>query len=67
SHLENAHERALTRYEVGAGAYQQVLENQRSLNQTRQELAMAETGSYLNVIALYQALGWGVAMPNMPD
>ncbi|MEJ6668434.1 MAG: TolC family protein [Alcaligenes aquatilis] len=67
SHLENAHERALTRYEVGAGAYQQVLENQRSLNQTQQELAMAETGSYLNVIALYQALGWGVATPNTTE
>ncbi|WP_336579227.1 TolC family protein [Alcaligenes sp. CHO6] len=60
-HLEQAHARAVTRYEIGAGAYQDVLENQRDLNQTRQELALAETGSYLNVIALYQALGWGVA------
>ncbi|HJE63176.1 MAG TPA: TolC family protein, partial [Alcaligenes faecalis] len=48
-------------------AYQQVLENQRSLNQTRQELAIAETGSYLNVIALYQALGWGIATPSSPE
>lgn len=67
THLENAHERALTRYEIGAGAYQQVLENQRSLNQTRQELAMAETGSYLNVIALYQAMGWRIATPATPQ
>ncbi|MGE8545843.1 MAG: efflux transporter outer membrane subunit [Alcaligenes sp.] len=59
AHLQAAHDRALARYRAGAGQYLQVLENQRNLNQTRQELAQAETGSYLNVIALYQALGWG--------
>lgn len=66
THVHHAHERALARYRAGAGRYLQVLENQRSLNQTRQQLAMAETGSYLNVIALYQALGWGVPLQREP-
>ncbi|MCR3766136.1 hypothetical protein K3Z80_22355, partial [Pseudomonas aeruginosa] len=40
-------------------AYLAVLENQRALYQIREELAQAETASFVNVIALYKALGWG--------
>ncbi len=66
AHVHTAHKRALARYRAGAGHYLLVQENQRSLNQTRQQLALAETGSYLNVIALYQALGWGVPPQQEP-
>jgi multidrug efflux system outer membrane protein len=37
-----------------------VLENQRTLAALRQQAAQAETASYLHVIALYKALGWGL-------
>lgn len=47
------------RYRSGAGSYLAVLENQRALFEIRKELAEADTTSYVNVIALYQALGWG--------
>lgn len=50
---------ANTRYRAGAGTYLAVLENQRALFQLQQEAARAETESYVNVIALYKALGWG--------
>ena len=49
------------RYRSGAGSYLAVLENQRALYEIRTELAAADTASCVNVIALYQALGWGGA------
>jgi len=54
-----AMEIAERRYRSGAGSYMAVLENQRALFDIRKELAEADTASYVNVIALYQALGWG--------
>ncbi|MDI9674720.1 TolC family protein, partial [Pseudomonas aeruginosa] len=61
THGANALEIANERYRAGAGAgsYLAVLENQRALYQIREELAQAETASFVNVIALYKALGWG--------
>ncbi|MBG3903502.1 TolC family protein [Pseudomonas aeruginosa] len=59
SHAGNALEIANERYRAGAGSYLAVLENQRALYQIREELAQAETASFVNVIALYKALGWG--------
>ncbi|MGN2258538.1 TolC family protein, partial [Pseudomonas aeruginosa] len=58
-HGANALEIANERYRAGAGSYLAVLENQRALYQIREELAQAETASFVNVIALYKALGWG--------
>ncbi|HIE0428309.1 TPA: multidrug efflux transporter outer membrane subunit OpmD, partial [Pseudomonas aeruginosa] len=59
THGANALEIANERYRAGAGSYLAVLENQRALYQIREELAQAETASFVNVIALYKALGWG--------
>ena len=53
---------ATTRYQAGAGSYQAVLENQRALHDIRREALQAETASYLDAIALYKSLGWGVSM-----
>lgn len=61
AHAERALAIATRRYEAGAGSYLAVLENQRTLAALRQEAAQAETASYLHVIALYKALGWGLA------
>jgi multidrug efflux system outer membrane protein len=60
AHAERALAIATRRYEAGAGSYLAVLENQRTLAALRQEAALAETASYLHVIALYKALGWGL-------
>lgn len=54
---------AMARYRAGSGSYVAVLENQRALFEIQQELAQAETASYVHVIALYKALGWGAAGP----
>lgn len=61
-HAERALALATRRYEAGSGSYLAVLENQRSLAALRQEAAQAETASYLHVIALYKALGWGLGL-----
>ena len=53
---------ASTRYAGGSGSYQAVLENQRALYDIRREALLAETASYIDVIALYKALGWGQTM-----
>ena len=53
---------ATTRFQAGAGSYQAVLENQRALHDIRREALQSETASYLDAIALYKALGWGVSM-----
>ncbi|MGK5041767.1 efflux transporter outer membrane subunit [Janthinobacterium sp. GB1R12] len=53
---------ASTRYAGGAGSYQAVLENQRTLYDIRREALLAETASYIDAIALYKALGWGQTM-----
>ncbi len=53
---------ATTRFEAGAGSYQAVLENQRALYQILGEALQSETASYVDAIALYKALGWGVSM-----
>lgn len=50
---------AMKRYRAGSGNYMAVLENQRAMFEIRHELAQAETASYIHVIALYKALGWG--------
>lgn len=60
SHSERALDIAMRRYRAGAGSYLAVLENQRGLSALRQDAAQAETASYLHVIALYKALGWGL-------
>jgi len=64
-HAERALAIAARRYEAGAGSYLAVLENQRSLSALRQEVAQAETASYLHVIALYKALGWGLGLDGL--
>lgn len=58
-HGEQAVQIAAKRYRSGSGAYLAVLENQRAFYAIKQEVAEAETASYLNAIALYKALGWG--------
>ena len=63
THARAAQDIAGKRYRAGAGSYLAVLENQRALFQIRQELAEAETASYVHVIALYKALGWGTGQP----
>jgi multidrug efflux system outer membrane protein len=60
SHGTAALDIATKRYRAGSGSYIAVLENQRALFQIRQEVAEAETASYVNAIALYKALGWGI-------
>jgi len=60
AHAERALVIAVRRYEAGAGSFLAVLENQRTLAALRQQAAQAETASYLHVIALYKALGWGL-------
>ncbi|CAM4361823.1 efflux transporter outer membrane subunit [Kerstersia similis] len=59
-HAEAAFDIADRRYRAGAGAYLAVLENQRALFQARQAIAEAETASFVDVVAVYKALGWGV-------
>lgn len=60
SHAERALTLASKRYEAGTGSYLAVLENQRALFAVRQQVASAETGSYLNVVDLYKSLGWSI-------
>ena len=60
AHAQSALDIAQARYQAGAGAYQNVLENQRSLFALKKEVAVAETSSYVNVVTLYKALGWGM-------
>jgi len=50
---------SMKRYQAGSGSYLAVLDNQRGLFDIREELVRAETASYIHVIALYKALGWG--------
>lgn len=59
THSAAALDIAQSRYRAGSGSYMAVLENQRALYEIRQELAQAETASYIHVIALYKALAWG--------
>ncbi|MBP6562760.1 MAG: TolC family protein [Neisseriaceae bacterium] len=47
------------RHRAGSGAYLSVLANQRMVYEVKQALLNAETDSYVNVVALYKALGWG--------
>ena len=58
-HGEQAIDIASKRYRSGSGTYMAVLENQRAFFLIKQQVADAETDSYLNAIALYKALGWG--------
>ncbi len=60
SHGAVALDIATKRYRAGSGSYTAVLENQRALFQIQQEIAQAETASYIKAIALYKALGWGI-------
>ena len=59
-HARAGLEIATRRYRAGAGPYLAVLENQRSYYQISQEATEAETASYVNAVALYKALGWGM-------
>lgn len=61
SHAERAAGIAMSRYRAGTGSYLSVLENQRFLFELTQQVAQAETKSYINVIVLYKALGWGIS------
>lgn len=60
-HAEQALDIARKRYKAGSGEYLNVLINQRALYDIKQALLRAQTDSYINVIALYKALGWGQA------
>lgn len=60
-HAQAALDMAQRRYQAGSGSYLAVLENQRTLFDLKREAALAETASYINVVALYKALGWGVS------
>ena len=60
-HASAALQIAGTRYQAGAGSYQAVLENQRTLYDIRREALQSETASYTSAVALYQALGWGLS------
>lgn len=53
------------RYAQGAASYLAVLERQRTVLEIETALVGAETASYLHVIALYKALGWG-SSPSLP-
>lgn len=57
-HAQTSLDIASRRYDAGAGTYYAVLENQRALLRTKQEIALAETESYLNAVELYRALAW---------
>ncbi len=57
-HGQAAFDIASRRYEAGSGSYQAVLESQRELLRLRQQIAVAETASYGNAVALYKALAW---------
>ncbi|MCE4052262.1 efflux transporter outer membrane subunit [Pseudomonas sp. Au-Pse12] len=50
---------AQVRYEAGAAPYLLALQAQRRRLQTEDALAQADTASYVNVVALYKALGGG--------
>lgn len=50
---------ANTRYRAGSGDYLSVLASQRTVYEMKQALLQAEVDSYVNVVALYKALGWG--------
>jgi len=58
-HAQSALDIADARYRAGAGSYQSVLENQRTLYQLRHQLTDVETLSSVHVVTLYKALGWG--------
>ncbi|TFL11309.1 TolC family protein [Pusillimonas caeni] len=58
-HAGAALEIAEKRYRAGSGSYQAVLENQRALFQLRQQIALAETASQIQVVALCKALSCG--------
>lgn len=68
-HAVRASDIAQARYQAGAGDYLAVLENQRALFEIQQALVAAQAASYLHVVALYQALGWGAseAADGMPE
>jgi len=57
-HGEAAFDIAQQRYGAGAGSYLAVLENQRDLLRTQQDIVLAQTASYRNVVTLYKALAW---------
>ncbi|XDZ52429.1 efflux transporter outer membrane subunit [Neisseriaceae bacterium CLB008] len=60
-HAEQAVAIATKRHKAGSGQYLSVLANQRALYEVKQALLAAQTDSYINVVALYKALGWGQA------
>lgn len=57
-HDEVSFDLARQRYSAGAGSYLAVLENQRDLLKTQQDIVLAQTASYRNVVDLYKALAW---------
>ncbi|MBP6116530.1 MAG: TolC family protein [Neisseriaceae bacterium] len=60
-HAQQALTIATKRHRAGSGAYLNVLANQRAVYEIKQALLQAQTDSYINVVALYKALGWGQA------
>lgn len=58
-HGENALAISTRKHRAGSGQYLNVLANQRALYEVKQALLQAQTDSYVNVVALYKALGWG--------
>ncbi|HHK0271223.1 TPA: efflux transporter outer membrane subunit [Pseudomonas aeruginosa] len=62
-HAQAAFDIADRRYRAGAGSYQAVLENQRTLFQLRRQVAQQEAISQTRIVALYKALGWPVPSP----
>lgn len=62
-HAQAAFDIADRRYRAGAGSYQAVLENQRTLFQLRRQIAQQEVDSQIRIVALYKALGWNVPSP----
>jgi len=56
-HTQAALDIADQRYRAGAGSYQSVLENQRTLFQLRHQVTDVEILSSIHVVTLYKALG----------
>ncbi|UCZ85412.1 TolC family protein [Pseudomonas sp. L5B5] len=62
-HSARAASLAQVRYQAGAAPYLLALQAQRTRLQSEDALAQADTASYINVVALYKALGGGWRTP----
>jgi multidrug efflux system outer membrane protein len=66
-HAQAAFDISEKRYRAGAGSYQAVLENQRTLFQLRREVAQHEADAQTRIVALFKALGLGPALLDKPQ